>query len=220
MMTKRAEFAFLAFLVLICLPFAIALAGDAPTVPVRLGTHPDYGRIVFDLPAHVAYHVTQDGDHVTIQFDNTGKVASARGGTRNVLSVTGGDGKAELVIGPGATLRDQQYGNRVVIDVLDAAAKTASSAQKSMPKEAPPTPPQPQATAPPPRHSSATVSTDAAAQTPAELPATSAPPATTVEAQPASPPPTPGRTTATRDIGCAVQLPVGIATFRRGPRLS
>jgi hypothetical protein len=36
-------------------PIAARAASDAP-VPVRVGSHPGYGRVVFDLPGRPDYH--------------------------------------------------------------------------------------------------------------------------------------------------------------------
>ena len=144
----------------VCFPAATAFAGDTQTVSVRVGTHPDFGRVVFDLPTKAGYHLTQDGDHVTIKFDNTTSVASAPRGTRNVLSITGGDGSAELVVAPGTSVREQHYGNHVVIDIVDAGVggtttvrpptgtTAASPAVPPAPKPPAPKPPT-QATLPP-----------------------------------------------------------------------
>src|SRR5579863_7276512 len=142
----RFWFLLLAFLVpLVCLPVAAAFADDPKTVAIRLGTHSNFGRVVFDLPATGGYHLTQDGDHVAIEFDNNANVTTAPRGTRNVLSVTGGNGRAELVVAPGTSLRAQQYGNHVVIDVMDAGVGGAvpSRPVRATTAASPPVPPAP-----------------------------------------------------------------------------
>lgn len=155
----------------VCLLAAAAFAADTQTVSVRVGTHPDFGRVVFDLPPKAAagYHLTQDGDRVTIKFDNAASVASSPRGTRNILSITGSDGSAELVVAPGTSVREQHYGNHVVIDIVDAgvggtnsfhppagpaAASPVVPPAAKPPLQATPSPPAPkppsQATLPPP----------------------------------------------------------------------
>src|SRR5579863_4071063 len=143
-----------AMLVWLWLCLAAAVAGDVPPVPVRVGIHPGFGRVVFDLPAPSDFHVTQDGQHVTIQFDNAGKIASLAGGTRNVLSITGSSGQAELVVAPGAVLRTSRFGNHVIIDVADPIggatppARAPPQAPKGTQAPAPTAPAPPQAKVP------------------------------------------------------------------------
>ena len=208
MIRQRLPILLLAHLLLICLSLATVFAADAPSIQVRLGNHPGYGRVVIDLPAHTAYHVTRDGEHVTIQFDSTAKIASAHGGTRNVLSVTGGDGKAELVVAPGATLHDQQYGNHVVIDVLDPAPASASSAGKAATLPKPPDPP----ALPPPQVAVQPPPAPTPPPKPAEIPPASAP---QIAAATVPPPPAPPPQPAT--VIVPFNSPLGVAAFRRGP---
>lgn len=185
---------------LVCLPAATAFADDPQTVAIRLGTHSNFGRVVFDLSAKAGYHLTQDGDHVAIEFDNNASVASAPRGTRNVLSVTGGNGSAELVVAPGTSVREQRYGNHVVIDVMDAgvggavpsrpargttaasppvppaakppaqAAQPPAPAKPTPPAQPPPKPVEPAPTPPPQGATDAVSQPAAASATPSEAP--------------------------------------------------
>ena len=204
----------------LCLYLATAFAGDAPSVPVRVGTHPGFGRVVFDLPAPSDFHVTQDGQHVTVQFDNAGKVASLAGGTHNVLSIIGSSGQAELVVEPGAVLRTSRFGNRVVIDVADPIGGLTPSArappQSPKATEAPaPTPvAPPQAKAPEPA---------APVPPPNPVEAAAPPPTQTLAQQPSEPTPVAtAPSTASDQVPQASTLvvpfstPLGIAAFRRG----
>lgn len=139
----------------VCLPAATAFAADPQTVSVRVGTHPDFGRVVFDLPGKGGYRLTQDGDHITVKFDNASNVASAPRGTRNILSITGGDGSAELIVAPGTSVREQHYGNHVVIDIVDAGVggtgtvHPPAATMAASPAAPPAAKPPPQATLPP-----------------------------------------------------------------------
>ena len=166
-------------------------AGDPPPVGVRLGTHQGFGRVVFDLPGKSDYRLTRDGQHVTIEFDKTGKVASSARGTRNVQSVVGGDGRAELTVAPGAVLREQRYGTRLVIDVVDPPAggvspppaQPATPPPVSQPAAAPPAarpaavPPAAQPAAPAASQPTAPAKpSEAASPTPVPEPAAPAPP--------------------------------------------
>lgn len=109
-------------IVLCCLPLAGAAAKDGPSVLVRVGNHPGYGRVVFDLPARTNYQLTQQGEHVSLQFTGDLTVGSSTVVPHNVLGVTGGASQAEIVIAPGTVVRESHFGDRLVIDVWDEAA--------------------------------------------------------------------------------------------------
>ena len=98
---------------------AAALADTGPAVPVRVGNHEGYSRVVFNLPSRADYQITQQGDHVVVHFPADVSIGVANAMPRNVLAITGGAGQAELVLAPGATFRDWRLGNVVVIDVAD-----------------------------------------------------------------------------------------------------
>jgi hypothetical protein len=51
-----------------CLSLCPVFAEGPPTVPVRVGSHPGYGRVVFDVPPKTEYRLTQQGQRVIIQF--------------------------------------------------------------------------------------------------------------------------------------------------------
>lgn len=110
-----------------CLLVGTALADSPPTVPLRVGNHPGFGRVVFDLPTHADFQVTQQGQHVAIQFGGNVTIGSAPGTPHNVLSITGGNGRAELEVAPGTTLHAWRLGDKVVIDVQDPGSGTAQS---------------------------------------------------------------------------------------------
>ena len=94
-------------------------AEDMPQVAVRVGNHPGFGRVVFDLPGQVEYELTQQGQHVTIEFKRDLTIGSAPSAPHNVQNITGGKGRAEFDVVPGTTVRASRMGDRVVIDVAD-----------------------------------------------------------------------------------------------------
>ena len=104
------------------LPLASAFADSLPPVPVRIGNHEGYSRVVFNLPSRTDYHVTQEGQHVVVQFAGDVMIGAANGVPRNVLTVTSGAGQAEIVVAPGTIVRDWRLGNVVVIDFADRDA--------------------------------------------------------------------------------------------------
>ncbi len=156
---------------LTALPLAAALADGGPTVPVRVGVHEGYSRVAFNLPSRIDYQVTRQGQHIVVQFAGNVTIGAANAVPRNVLTITGGAGQAEIVVAPGTTVRDWRLGNLVVIDVADPDA--AGGGPASQP-------------------------TGAAQPAPAKLPAPSATPtATSPSAAPpaaAKPEPTPAQT--------------------------
>ena len=97
-------------------------------MPVRIGSHQGYGRIVFDLPSPIDYRVTQQGQRVLVQFTGDVTIGAARGVPRNVVSISGGAAQAELVVAAGTVLHDWRLDNMVVIDVLDHDAARDSPA--------------------------------------------------------------------------------------------
>ena len=66
--------------------------------------------------------MTQQGQHVVVQFAGNVTIGAANAVPRNVLAITGGAGQAEIVVAPGTTVRDWRLGNLVVIDVADRDA--------------------------------------------------------------------------------------------------
>lgn len=107
-----------AFLVLGLLMNSQAKADVVPTV--RLDDHPTFGRVAFDFPRRVPFTTAIEAGKVTVSFTGPVRVPSSLAEARNVLSVTGRDNKADILIPPGARIRATRSGNRVLIDVLDA----------------------------------------------------------------------------------------------------
>lgn len=208
----------------------VALADSPAAVPVRVGSHPGFGRIVFDLPARADYQVTQQGQHVAIQFNDKMPIGPAIGVPRNVVSLTGGDGQAELVVAPGTTLHAWRFGNHVVIDVLDPGSagmaplrQTAGTPGQAAASPAPALPPSPApetaATPPPPPApatpqappaqgaSSVSIAPVQQADTARVLPTSAAPSAESSEQQ--EPP-------QVSSLDVPFDAPLGLALFRRG----
>jgi hypothetical protein len=129
-----------ALLLLALLAFAPPAQGqEAPRVALRVGTHPNLGRLVFDWPTRVAYSVDEADGRVVIRFGAPARIdlAASRRATRNVLGVEQ-DGDAIAVrIAPGTRPRHFRLGNRIVLDVRDPAPGSATP------------PPPPPARAPP-----------------------------------------------------------------------
>ncbi len=164
------------------LPLASAFADSLPPVPVRVGNHEGYSRVVFNLPSRTDYHVTQEGQHVVVQFAGDVLIGAANNVPRNVLTVTGGAGRAEIVVAPGTIVRDWRLGNVVVMDFMDhdAAISDKKTTQETVATQPPPENPGPGVTP-----------SDAPSARPVQPPSTKSPvtPPAALAAQAARPPP-------------------------------
>ena len=105
---------------------AQASAPDGTVVPVRTGSHPGYGRIVFDAPPKARYTLTRDGDTVVVRFPDDFRLDSQQSAPRNVSRLIATAAAAAFSVSPGATLRQMRLGNRVVIDIVDPPAPETS----------------------------------------------------------------------------------------------
>lgn len=142
-------------------------AGEAPRVPLRVGSHADHGRLVFDFPSQVPYRIEQAEGRVTIRFGApaTLDLSAARRPPRNVLGIEA-EGEGVLIrTAPGTTLRHFRLGNRIVLDLRDAPAAT----ERAPPPEARQAPP-------PAREPAAPARASPAAARPAPATAEGAPP--------------------------------------------
>jgi hypothetical protein len=122
------------------LPLTLAcqvLAGEPVTI--RLGTHPGFGRVVFEFAASTSFTLEQTADTAVLHFQSALDIPAA-GGTRNITGVVGGAGTATIAIAPGARIRTMQLGNRIVVDVLDPSGtpRAAAAAHEPLPGAAPP----------------------------------------------------------------------------------
>jgi len=94
-------------------------------VPVRVGQHPDYSRIVFDWPQATTYSITRSGSQATLKFTSPGQIETAA--IANMLPRGFGalkmipgrqDSTVIMTVPPTAKLRHFKSGNRVIVDVL------------------------------------------------------------------------------------------------------
>jgi len=98
-----------------------AFADGGASALVRVGNHPGYGRVVFNVPGRTDYSVSQQGQHVLIKFAGDVTIGATPAVPHNVLGLTGGAGQAELVVQAGTVVRAWRLGDLVVVDVLDQA---------------------------------------------------------------------------------------------------
>lgn len=105
-------------------PVAPPVAAPASLVPLRSGAHPGYFRIVLDLPAGAEPRVAQDARRVSVALP-AGLQADAEALRRRLppglAAAEAAPGSLTLDLAAGAGLRSFRIGNRLVLDVLDAA---------------------------------------------------------------------------------------------------
>ncbi|MEI7714174.1 MAG: hypothetical protein WCI94_22255 [Rhodospirillales bacterium] len=89
---------------------------------VRVGNHTGFGRIVFDVAPGASYKLSRDGDSVAIVFASDTSLRKPTYAPSNVRSLNTVGDRAELIVAPGAALREMRIDGHVVIDVLDPAA--------------------------------------------------------------------------------------------------
>lgn len=218
---------------LTCTLSARSVADGGPPVPVRVGSHPGYGRIVFDLPAHTDYQISQQGQNVTIQFNGALTIGSAKAVPHNVMSIAGSDGQANLVVAPGTTLHSWRLGDHVVVDVLDPGGEGGGASQQT---SSTPGNVSPVALAPAPTQSAPQQQQELAAPSPPspavpaapgvpEAPAVTAPPVQQADTPPDPQPPSPSRRAGEEEkpeppqvssLDVPFDAPLGVAVFRRG----
>ena len=157
----------------------------APGTLVRVGDHPGFSRVVFDLPPDAAANVVVEGQRVLLVFKGVGGVASPSGLPRNLRAIQTGADTATLDMVPGSKARPIRIGERLVIDVLDAPGTTRTA--RPGPAPAPGRIPAGKAAIPP--------------APPAEIPAAPTPQTTTV-------PPLPDAPAPVREAAAAPVVPV------------
>ena len=116
------------------LPAATPQGADQPggavaEITARLGEHPEYGRVVFDVPESEDFHVAHRGERVVVTFGGHPVVADGVGHARNIREVTGGTGRAVITIAPGSRVHALRMGSHVVVDILDPVASSKTVPQ-------------------------------------------------------------------------------------------
>lgn len=86
------------------LPSATVRADGPPSALVRVGTHQGYSRIAFNFSTRTEYTVARQGDRVTVQFADNAIIGVANAIPRNVVSIIGGTGRADIVVAAGTTV--------------------------------------------------------------------------------------------------------------------
>ncbi|WP_137127788.1 type II and III secretion system protein family protein [Roseomonas sp. HF4] len=122
-------------------PDSPGLQQSAHQVGVRVGSHPGYGRVVFDWPFQSSYEAQPLTGALTIRFAEPARIAI--GGNlalpRNVTGVSVEDGVVRITALDGARFRHFHHGPKLVVDVLDPAAPVQAAAAPAAVAPAPTT---------------------------------------------------------------------------------
>ncbi|SMF77759.1 Tetratricopeptide (TPR) repeat [Azospirillum oryzae] len=116
-------------------------AAEAATVPVRGGTHKDFGRLVFDWPGKVDYTASVEGDRLVVTFTDSidaplDRLVRALPGYLSAGRIEA-DGKTVLFdLKRPVSLKSFRNGNAIAIDLSPAAPQTAAKAEDAKPEPA------------------------------------------------------------------------------------
>ena len=116
LIARRGSLLALLALLLLALPGGAARAEDP--VPIHAGTHRGYGRLVFDFPRWVGWHMTRHDDVVRLRFSRAMPFGPDPALPPNVLELSDGPGWARVRVARGAKIRRMRVGARLVLDVL------------------------------------------------------------------------------------------------------
>jgi hypothetical protein len=142
-MNCRTVFALLVGLLLGCNPVQAPSALADPTVSVRSGDHPGFGRIVLDTRAEPHYKIEQSGDHVSVRVLQAVTLGRAPASPHNVSSLQTSGQTVELTVVAGASVHPSVVGGHLVIDVNDPPATQIPAAATGSAPLAPPVAAQP-----------------------------------------------------------------------------
>jgi pilus assembly protein CpaC len=130
--------------VLALLPVGMATAQDVahsvaagPSIGVRVGNHPGYGRVVFDWPVRTDYQAIAAGDALVLRFASPGQPqVSGTARPRNVMALTSEGDAVRITVRPGAQFRHFHHGPKLVVDILDPEAPLAAVTAPPPPRPA------------------------------------------------------------------------------------
>lgn len=192
-----------AALILASLAGAAAWAQEAPAVPVRFGSHATYDRLVFDFAANVPYQVEQQGQSLTLKFEQAGRFNEAQlaAGLAKVasgvsVSADGAGTRVTMTLAAGVKLKHFRSGTKLVADFsrADTPPETpppAAAATAPAPRATPPAAPATMANPARPWERVPLTQTQGAQTMPAPTPSPQPAPAPAPAPVAAAPPPPP-----------------------------
>lgn len=106
-------------------------AQEQASVPVRLGAHKDYTRIVFDYARLTAYRAGKSAGGIALAFDNPAllDLPQDREGMAMKASVESGAARLDIALPAGSTFRHYRLGRKIVVDVYPGKGKPVETAQ-------------------------------------------------------------------------------------------
>lgn len=124
-------------------------AADPAAVGMRAGSHPGFGRLVFDFQQRAPVQQARDGDQIVLRFAPGTTITPPARMPHNVLAVEAAPNQVSITLAANTTPRVYWLGALLVVDVLDASgATTARAAAVPPPTHFPPAPPVPDAVHP------------------------------------------------------------------------
>jgi len=111
-------------------PEKTAIKTTVKKVPVRIGVHDDYTRVVIDFARLAAYRIAESGDTVTLTFDTPAEIVAPPGTEKLITSLAAAKPDAttatlKVGIASGATVRDYRSEQKVVLDIYAPGKKPA-----------------------------------------------------------------------------------------------
>jgi pilus assembly protein CpaC len=105
------------------------VAAAEPSIGVRVGSHPGYGRVVFDWPVRTDYEAIAGADGLVIRFAAPGRPRVGSVATpRNVTALAAEGDTVRIAVRDGARFRHFHHGPKLVVDILDPEAPAAAAA--------------------------------------------------------------------------------------------
>lgn len=139
----------MAIIVIATAPLAHADA-NATSVGMRAGTHPGFGRLVFDFDQRAPVRQAREGDRLTLRFAPGTTITPPPHMPHNVQAMDISANQVVVTLAADATARVYWLGALLVVDVFDpAGAATASAAAVPPATHYPPARPIPDAIPPP-----------------------------------------------------------------------
>ena len=126
---------------------APAFAQDAPPVPLRVGVHDGYTRLVFDFPKLTAYYVSKTGSGIDIRFDTPMKISVPAEKSPVITGMTLSSGVdnnpvVSVALPEGVTFKHYRLLKKIIVDLQPSGAP-ATPAPKTAAKTAEKTPEKP-----------------------------------------------------------------------------
>lgn len=137
--------------VLLALCAAPSLAAEKQSVPMRIGQHGEYTRVVFDFPKLTAYYAGMANGDIVLTFDTPADIALSSAKSAHIAGLkkeaTDGDTEKIVIDVPeGATYKHYRLMRKIIVDIYapgaqtDIPPKVAEAAPEKTPEKMPAAP--------------------------------------------------------------------------------